>query len=256
MPANTEAHLLWPLDAGSEMDWLVAVQRWLYGGMAESMHSTTSLNGLLALVALAFVFGVVHALMPGHGKSVLVSYHLGQPGRWSEGIVTGTLLALTHVGSAVVLVLVGIAVISRSVAAGGRAPSFEAASAVLVVLIGTWLLVRSTRMREYGHAWSGKALAVATGLIPCPLTTFILTFAIARGMLAVGLVTVGAMLAGIVTTLVTFAVTAVIARDRLLPLLASTERLRWRMGKALEITSAVAVVALGLLMLTGQLGKI
>lgn len=87
MPADTEAHLLWPLDAGSEMDWLVAVQRWLYGGMAESMHSTTSLNGLLALVALAFVFGVVHALMPGHGKSVLVSYHLGQPGRWSEGLL-------------------------------------------------------------------------------------------------------------------------------------------------------------------------
>jgi hypothetical protein len=64
------------------------------------------------------------------------------------------------------------------------------------------------------------------------------------------------MLAGIVTTLVTFAVTAAIARDRLLPLLASTERLRWRMGIALEVMSAVAVVALGLLMLTGQLGKV
>ena len=148
------------------MDRLIAVRRWLYGGMAECMHSTTSLNGLPALIALAFVFGVVHALMPGHGKSVLVSYHLGRPGRWGEGVVTGTLLALTHVGSAVVLVLAGIAVISRSVAAGGRASSFEAASAVLVVLIGTWLLVRSTRMQEHDYAWSGKALAVATGLIP------------------------------------------------------------------------------------------
>ncbi|MEZ0327258.1 MAG: hypothetical protein ACAH95_15275 [Fimbriimonas sp.] len=67
---------------------------------------------------------------------------------------------------------------------------------------------------------------------------------------------IGAMLAGIVITLVTFAVTAVTARDRLLPLLARTKRLPWRIGKALEVTSPVAVVALGLILLTGQIGKI
>jgi len=38
--------------------------------------------------------------------------------------------------------------------------------------------------------------------------------------------------------------------------LARTERLRWRIGKALEVTSAAAVVALGLLLLTGQIGKV
>jgi ABC-type nickel/cobalt efflux system permease component RcnA len=27
----------------------------------------------------AVLFGAVHAMMPGHGKTVLVSYHLGQP---------------------------------------------------------------------------------------------------------------------------------------------------------------------------------
>jgi nickel/cobalt transporter (NicO) family protein len=254
MRAHTK-HFHWPTDAGSKMDSIIAMQRWLYGGMAESMRSTTTLDGLPALVALAFLFGVVHALMPGHGKSVLVSYHLGRPGRWGEGIVTGSLLALTHVGSAVMLVLAGIMVISRSVAAGGRAPSFEVASGVLIALIGAWLLLRSTRMQEHEPAWGGKALAVATGLVPCPLTTFILTFALAKGILAVGLIAVAAMLAGVVTTLVTLAVTAVIARDRLLPLLARTERLRWTIGKAMEVTSAGAVIALGLLMLSGRFGK-
>jgi nickel/cobalt transporter (NicO) family protein len=172
------------------MEWLIAVQRWLYGGVAESMHATTDANGLPALIALAFLFGIVHALMPGHGKSVLMSYHLGRPGRWTQGVATGTLLALTHVGSAVVLVLAGIAVISRSFAAGGRAPSFETASAILIMLIGAWLLVKSAHLHD-GQAWSGNALAVATGLIPCPLTTFILALAIAKGKLAVGLAAVG-----------------------------------------------------------------
>ena len=77
------------------MESLIAVQRWLYGGMAESMHATTDAKGLPTLVAVAFLFGIVHALMPGHGKSVLMSYHLGRPGRRTQGVATGTLLALT-----------------------------------------------------------------------------------------------------------------------------------------------------------------
>lgn len=231
------------------MEHLIALQRWLYGGMAESVKATADVHALPALVVLAFFFGVVHALMPGHGKSVLVSYHLGRPGRWTEGVATGTLLALTHVGSAIVLVLAGIAVISRSFAAGGRAPNFEIASGALIVLVGVWLLVKSAQMHDHAHGWSGNALAVSTGLIPCPLTTFILAFAIAKGKLAVGLVAVGGMLIGIVATLVAFAVTAVMARDRLLPVLARTERLRFTIGKTLEVASAGAVILLGVLML-------
>ena len=94
-------------------------------------------------MAAAILFGAVHALMPGHGKTVLVSYHLGQPARPIEGFVNGSILAVTHVGLAVVLVLAGFAVISRAFAYGGRTPQFEAASGDLIVLIGAFLLWRS-----------------------------------------------------------------------------------------------------------------
>ena len=100
------------------VDWLIAIQRWLYGGMAEGMRSTVDLSGLPTLVAAAFLFGIVHAFMPGHGKIVLVSYHVGRPSRLIEGVATGTLLAITHVGMAIVFVLAGVAVISRSLAPG------------------------------------------------------------------------------------------------------------------------------------------
>jgi hypothetical protein len=43
------------------MDTLIAVQRWLYGGMADGMRSTTDLTDLPTLIAAAFLFGVVHA---------------------------------------------------------------------------------------------------------------------------------------------------------------------------------------------------
>ena len=116
----------------SEVDWLIAAQRWLYGGMAESMRSTSDMHGLPSLIAIAFVFGTSHALMPGHGKSVLVSYHLGRRSRLVEGIATGVLLASTHVGIAILFVIAGVAVISRSLAAAGRAPAFQALSGALI----------------------------------------------------------------------------------------------------------------------------
>lgn len=73
-------------------------------------------------------------------------------------------------------------------------------------------------------------LALVTGLVPCPLTTFILTYALAKGKLAVALAAIGGMLAGVIVTLVSFAVGAVLARGRFLAFLARTEALRQRVG--------------------------
>ena len=238
------------------MDWLIAIQRWLYGGMSEGMKSTIDLSGLPALMAAGLLFGMVHALTPGHGKSVLVSYHLGRPGRLLDGVVTGTLLALTHVGMAIVLVLAGVAVISRSLAAGGRAPAFEAMSAALITLIGVYLLIRTIWPRAHTHAHDGRALAMVTGLIPCPLTTFILSYALAHNKLAIGLAAVGAMLGGVVVTLVSFAVAAVAARERLIVALRRTEGMRQSLGFWLELAGALAVFVLGMAMLWDRLGRL
>jgi ABC-type nickel/cobalt efflux system permease component RcnA len=231
------------------MHWLIELQHWLYGSMATGLKSAEHVIALPALLASAVLFGALHALMPGHGKSVLVSYHLGRPGRLWDGLLTGIVLALTHVGSAVLFILAGIAVISRSLAAGGRAPAFETASALLIVGIGIFLLWRSLRAHEHVYAGDGRMLAFVTGLVPCPLTTFILTYAIAKHELAVGLAAVAAMTVGVIATLVSFAVAAVYARGRFMDLLARSEALRLRIGQVCEVAGACAVIVLGLVML-------
>src|SRR5688572_7228904 len=113
---------------------------------------------------------------------------------------TGSVLALTHVGSAVILVLAGVAVISRSVAAGGRAPEFETTSSILIILIGLYLLARLLFAQGHRRTKDGKFLALAAGIVPCPLTTFILTYALVKGRLAVGLAAVFGMLLGVIVT--------------------------------------------------------
>jgi nickel/cobalt exporter len=231
------------------MNWLIELQGWLYGGMAAGMKSAEDISALPTLLASAVLFGALHALMPGHGKSVLVSYHLGRQGRAWDGLLTGMVLALTHVGSAVLFVMAGVAVISRSLAAAGRAPAFERASATLIIGIGIFLLWRSLRTHQHEYAGDGRMLAFVTGLVPCPLTTFILTYAIAKHQLAVGFAAVGAMTIGVIATLASFAVAAVFARGGFMDLLVRTEDVRRRAGRALELAGACAVVILGVAML-------
>ena len=94
------------------MNSLIAIQGWLYNGMASGLGDVAGgdVRAVFVAMAAAVLFGAVHAMMPGplllrddlHGKTVLVSYHLGQPGKLREGIANGAILTLTHVGLALV----------------------------------------------------------------------------------------------------------------------------------------------------------
>ena len=64
----------------------------------------------------------------------------------------------------------------------------------------------------------------------CPLTTFIMSYALARGMLAAGLAVTAAMTIGMIATIGGIALAAAFARDRFLGLLNRTEGWRHRVG--------------------------
>jgi nickel/cobalt transporter (NicO) family protein len=229
------------------MDTILSIQHWLYGGMGQGLAEVAGgePRAIFAAMAAAVLFGAVHALMPGHGKTVLVSYHLGQPGKLRDGITNGAILTLTHVGLAVILVLAGFAVISKVFAYGGRTPQFEIASGALIAAIGAFLLFRALAGDPHVVPRNGKTLALVTGMIPCPLTTFIMSYALARGMLAAGLTVTAAMAGGMVATIGGVALAAAFARERLMGLIARTESLRHRLGFVLEVAGSMAVLAFG-----------
>ncbi len=116
----------------------------------------------------------------------------------------------------------------------------------MIALIGVFLLWQAAGSRHQLHGRDGMALAFVTGLIPCPLTTFIMSYALAHGMLASGLAVTAAMATGMIVTIAGVAVAGVLARDRFMALLVRTEWWRHRLGKALEIGSSVAVLGLGI----------
>jgi nickel/cobalt exporter len=119
---------------------------------------------------------------------------------------------------------------------------------VLIAVIGTSLLWRSLIRDHHAHSKDGKALAFVTGMIPCPLTTFIMSYALARGMLEAGLAVTAAMTVGMIATIGGIALAAAFARNRFLGMLDRTEVWRHRAGTVLEVGGSVVVLVFGLWM--------
>ena len=228
---------------------MLEIQKWLFHSATAELKNfagDASALSVLTALAVATLFGFVHALMPGHGKVALVSYYLGHPARFIAGVGTSALLILTHVGSAAVLVLAGFTVIRATLGGAGRAPAFEAASAVSVTAVGIWLLVRSARHDHSHLAHNAGFLAFATGLVPCPLTTFVMVYSVANGIVMAGLLVTAAMAIGMIATILIFVGCTIVLRERALQFFERTASAREHIGRALEIVSAVMIVAFGL----------
>jgi ABC-type nickel/cobalt efflux system permease component RcnA len=76
---------------------------------------------------------------------------------------------------------------------------------------------------------------MAAGLVPCPLTTFIMTYAASREEIAFGIVFAAAFAAGTIVTVAAFPIAAILFRTRLLRLIERTSGVRHRLGRAVEV---------------------
>ncbi|MCV2490553.1 hypothetical protein OF117_14415 [Geodermatophilus sp. YIM 151500] len=105
----------------------------------------TPLVGGLALL-LAVLLGCGHALLPGHGKTVMAAYLTGRHGRPRDAVTVGATVTVTHTSGVLVL---GVAVFLSSTLAGDQVLRWlGVSSGLLVALIGALLLRRALRDRR------------------------------------------------------------------------------------------------------------
>ncbi|MHB1462526.1 MAG: HoxN/HupN/NixA family nickel/cobalt transporter [Armatimonadota bacterium] len=105
----------------------------------------------LLLALSSFGLGALHALEPGHGKTVVGAYLVGSKGRMSDAVLLGIVVTLTHSGS---VILLGVL---STVAAAYFVPEtvqkvLEVVSGLLVVGVGGWMFaVRIRQAKSHAH---------------------------------------------------------------------------------------------------------
>ncbi|WP_211821947.1 nickel/cobalt transporter [Streptomyces filamentosus] len=114
-----------------------------------SRHELTLPVGLLALL-LAIVLGASHALLPGHGKTIMAAYLAGRRGTRRDAVTVGATVTLTHTAGVLIL---GLALPTATHLAGETILAWLGlTSGLIVTAIGLWLLTRALRHKPtHGH---------------------------------------------------------------------------------------------------------
>ncbi len=224
-------------------------------------------------VALALLLGALHALAPGHGKTVMAAYLLGQRGGLRQALLVGLTVTATHTAGVLTLGIVLSA--STSLAPERLYPWLGLASGVLLTSIGVSLLRGALRRHlhhqhagDHGHdhdhdhdrraerpvGWRGLvSMGFAGGLVPSPSALVVLLGAIALHRAWFGVVLVIDYGAGMAATLTGAGLLLVRARAaldrRARATTGGTGGRRWRLvtlTQALPPLTALVIVAVGL----------
>lgn len=155
---------------------------------------------LLPLFLLSFLYGVIHAAGPGHGKGIAVAYTLSKGSSFTSGLTLGSLIALFHAGSAIALVLLLQVIFHKSITSNLDAVTQKSQliSYALLTLIGLLFLISSLRewfekeepSKTQNHIsktfTNPVSAALAIGIVPCPGVIMILLFCLSLGQMTLG----------------------------------------------------------------------
>ncbi|MBN2044771.1 MAG: hypothetical protein JW757_07115 [Anaerolineales bacterium] len=110
------------------------------------LNNETSPLFYISAFSLALLLGALHALSPGHGKTIVAAYLVGASGKFYHAIALGSVVTLTHTGSVFALGLATLAASSYLMPAS-IFPLLEIISGLLIIILGISLLV--PRIRDW-----------------------------------------------------------------------------------------------------------
>jgi nickel/cobalt transporter (NicO) family protein len=147
--------------------WVQVKQRDFYGRMSGTMRAMRgehSTKAALTLMLLSFLYGVLHAAGPGHGKAVVSAWLLANEREVRRGILIASLSAFFQALTAIVLVSALLLTVS---AAGSTARwlagGLESISYALIALLGLYMIWQALRPYFAAAFVPAPALATADG---------------------------------------------------------------------------------------------
>jgi len=210
--------------------------------------------GLLGIIGFSFLLGGMHALSPGHGKTLVAAYLVGSRGKLRHAVLLGIIVTVTHVFSVVILGLIALWA-TQEMVPERVGPWISLAAGGLIVVMGVWMLVgrlkkKTAHAHAHEHAHGVKwtellVLGISGGMVPCISATVVLLFAIYVGRILMGLLLIGAFSLGMAGALIVIGMLVVTGRD-LVARWAGGKRSKW-VG-VLPVVSAGIVTVLGLVM--------
>lgn len=238
-----------------------------------------TIDMLLLGLCVAFGLGAMHALSPGHGKTIVAAYLVGSRCKIKHAVILGATVTFTHTISVFLLGL-GVMFFEQYVAPEKVIPVLGGISGLSIVAIGAMLLYQRTRGESHEHSHDHEhdhqhtgfhvhmhthshgghthshipngplsmasliALGVSGGLVPCPSALVLLLSSVALGRPGLGLTLLVGFSAGLALVLMAIGALVLFAKERI----PSGLRFQQPVFRFIPVLSAAAVMVLGVIM--------
>lgn len=223
----------------------------------------------LLLLFFAYVYGLVHAMGPGHGKTLVASYFLANERSYTKALFISLAIGVVHTFSAFILTLIIYFILNTLLAQFLNDTVYYTTkiSAIIIILIALYLLSKKYKfyktVQNQPQTPSFKfttspihidscacasckvdknstdaALIISAGIIPCPGTTTIFIFAISMGLYYAGFISALLMSLGMSSIIFISALLSTFMRTKLI---SSSQKLK----RFLEFFSLGVILLLG-----------
>lgn len=240
---------------------IVEIQKKLNRSLSQNlrtMKNEFNPKTFFLLLGISFLYGVIHALGPGHGKMLISAYFIQEKASIISSFKIGSVLSLTHSGSAAILgVIIGIFFQSAKMYKDNIQLYIGIISGSLIVILGVVYLFVSLFKKSHVHsAFHNKneiLIGIFSGIVPCPVSMTIILFSIFLDMLWLGLVCVLALSVGIAITISMIGVLTIKTRGFTEKLTGAKSKQTQIMAKILSVLGSVIIIVIGATMIISNL---
>ena len=161
---------------------------------------------LLSLLIISFIYGVIHAIGPGHGKSLAFSYFVANKSSITKAFIISQASAFIHIIGALILVVISVTILQSVLNnfVNDSVVILTKISAVLIILLASYMLINKLRKKSCAcsscqttqNSWQLQNpkesvlqtksflknkqdlyFVITAGLIPCPGTVVLFVYA-------------------------------------------------------------------------------
>jgi high-affinity nickel-transport protein len=218
---------------------------------------------LFTAAFIAAGLGALHALEPGHGKTIVAAYLVGSRGTARHAVLLGLIVTAAHTAGVYLLGAITLGA-SKYIVPGQLYPWLEMVSGITIAVFAAYLMIRAWTGDDGDHdhshwftssrgALDGQAaqevpftrlltLGITGGMVPCPAALVVLLGAFSMHRVGLGLFLIVAFSLGLAAVLVAIGLSMVYAKQFLA---------RWKsdgaiMKRWLPVGSAGFMLILGL----------
>lgn len=250
--------------------------------LLKGLKNEFNLKYFTVLMLFSVLFGVIHAIGPGHGKMIVGTYFLKEKATSFTAVKIGSILAATHSGLAIVLGII-FGFLLKSIKMQGRAEMqsiISIAGGVLIALLGVYYLWNKLFQKEHHHQnicqnhgdnhlsnhlpnhlskhnkkdkKSELLVGVFSGLVPCPISMTIILFSIYLDVFWYGLLSVIMFSVGMAGTVSMLGIITIKSRDLISKFsnLAPARARKWQKG--FGVLTALFIIFIGVNIIIAQL---